>query len=129
MKDLEQEKKIKNIKLFCGDNVSSTSCSFNYQNILDVFNIIGGKWELLLIALLLNSPKRYGELKNAMPGISEKVLSATLKALCKEKILNRKVFNTTPIKVEYSLTELGLECSEIITTIYNFGEKLNHLKK
>jgi len=129
MKDLEQEKKLKKIELFCGNETSETSCNFNYQNIIDVFDILGGKWELLVIALLLNGPKRYSELKNNIPGISEKVLSKILKKLNNEKLLNRKVYGELPIKVEYSLTKLGIECTDVITTIYNFGEKLKTTNK
>lgn len=124
MKEIEKKKNLAEIKLFCGEEIPDTGCNFNYQNIIDVFGTIGGKWELLVIAILLNRPKRYNEIKKIIPGISEKVLSETLKKLESNNILNRKVYNELPIKVEYSLTELGIECSELIATIYKFGEKL-----
>lgn len=129
MKNFGHKKNLKNIELFCGEETPNNSCTFNYEYIIEVFNLIGRKWELLVITILLNGPKRYGELKKTIPGISEKILSQILKKLKNESIINRKVYDELPIKVEYSLTELGFECSEIISIIYKYGEKLINKKE
>lgn len=67
---------------------------------------------------------RYGELKRAVVGISEKMLIGQLKFLCEKGIVNKKSFPEIPPKVEYTLTDLGKELLPIINKIILFGQ--NH---
>ena len=74
-----------------------------------VLEQVGGKWKLLIIYnLKQNKLLRFGELRRALPSISEKVLTAQLRELESDGFANRKVYPQVPPKVEYSLTEKGL---------------------
>lgn len=69
--------------------------------------LIGNKWKLLILQNLISSPCRFTELKNRVPGISQKVLSENLRALENDGIILREVFAEVPPKVIYSLSEIG----------------------
>lgn len=70
-------------------------------------DVIGGKWKPIIIWLLMQEVKRFGELHQSIPGISLKVLSRHLKELEADGIIIREVFAQVPPKVEYSLSEKG----------------------
>ncbi|MDO9183946.1 MAG: helix-turn-helix domain-containing protein [Bacteriovorax sp.] len=71
---------------------------------------LGDKWSVLLILTLANMPKRRGrfsEIKRSIPGISQRMLTATLRNLERDGILEREMFAEVPPRVEYQLTDLG----------------------
>lgn len=71
---------------------------------------LGDKWSVLLILTLARMPKqrgRFSELKKSIPGISQRMLTATLRNLERDGILKREMFAEVPPRVEYELTELG----------------------
>ncbi|ATL43255.1 helix-turn-helix domain-containing protein [Elizabethkingia sp. HX WHF] len=86
-----------------------------------MFVIIGSKWRLLIIEILREDKKRYGQLKRHLPEISEKVLNEELKALVEDGFLNKKSYPEIPPKVEYSLTEKGQKVLPIIDSITLFA--------
>ncbi len=69
--------------------------------------IIGGKWKGVILYHLLERAYRFGELKRAMQGITQRMLTKQLRELEADGIVNRKVYAEVPPKVEYSLTEVG----------------------
>ncbi|MFC8519456.1 winged helix-turn-helix transcriptional regulator [Streptomyces sp. NPDC057257] len=73
----------------------------------DVFRRLGDKWSLLLLVLLGRRPHRYNELHRSVEGISQRMLTRTLRALETDGLVRREVFATVPPSVEYSLTPLG----------------------
>lgn len=73
----------------------------------DVFSHIGDKWASLILQTLGYRPRRFGELKRAIPDISQAMLTGTLRSLQRDGLVHREVFPTQPPSVEYSLTELG----------------------
>ena len=75
--------------------------------VTDVLHRIGDKWTLLVLALLARRPHRYSELHRAIQGISQRMLTRTLRALEQDGIIRRTVFPTTPVSVEYRITDLG----------------------
>ena len=77
-------------------------------------DVIGGKWKPIVIWVLLDGPKRFGELHKSIPGMALKVLSRQLKELEGDHIVTRKVFPEVPPRVEYSLTEKGQSLSGIM---------------
>lgn len=85
--------------------------------------ILGGKWTVLLL-MELEIPKRYGELKKAVPEISEKMLIQKLRLLETGQFVTRKDFQQVPPKVEYSLTKLGKEALKIIPILRDIGNRL-----
>jgi DNA-binding HxlR family transcriptional regulator len=68
---------------------------------------ISDKWVVLVLGLLEDGPKRFSVLKREIDGISQKMLSQTLRALEQDGLLTRRAFPTVPVTVEYELTALG----------------------
>ncbi|MDH4415191.1 MAG: helix-turn-helix domain-containing protein [Rhizobium sp.] len=73
----------------------------------DVFAHIGDKWASLILQTLGYQPHRFGELKRAIPDISQAMLTGTLRSLQRDGLVHRQVFPTQPPSVEYRLSELG----------------------
>ncbi len=68
---------------------------------------IADKWTVLLLGLLEEGPMRFNQLRRAIEGLSQKMLSQTLKALERDGLIERRAFATVPVTVEYSITPLG----------------------
>jgi DNA-binding HxlR family transcriptional regulator len=75
--------------------------------VTDVLSLIGDKWAVLVIVLLSKRPYRYNELHRGIQGISQRMLTRTVRALEQDGIVRRTVFPTVPPSVEYSITDLG----------------------
>ncbi|MDK8875207.1 MULTISPECIES: helix-turn-helix domain-containing protein [Paracoccus] len=73
----------------------------------DLFELITSRWPLLILWSLRGGPQRFYEVRNAVEGISERVLSETLKKLCRHGLITRHVQPSVPPKVSYALTGLG----------------------
>ena len=84
--------------------------------------IMGTRWKILIIRDLLDGTKRFGELKTSLDGITQKVLTSNLRALEENDIISREVFATVPVKVEYSLTELGKSLSLVLDSMREWGK-------
>lgn len=84
--------------------------------------LIGDKWKVLILRDLLTGTKRFGELKKSIGTVSQKVLTAQLRAMEENGLVNRKVYAEVPPKVEYSLTELGQSLKPILDAMWNWGE-------
>jgi DNA-binding HxlR family transcriptional regulator len=85
--------------------------------------IVGGKWKPVIIWILINGPKRFGELHKTIPGIALKVLSRHLKELEADGIITRKVYAQVPPKVEYTLTEKGQSLNDVMQLLADWGRK------
>ena len=68
---------------------------------------VGDKWTMLIIVLLGDGPKRFNEIRRTVSGISQRMLTLTLRGLERDGLVTRTVFPTTPPRVEYELTKLG----------------------
>ncbi|HZZ90858.1 MAG TPA: helix-turn-helix domain-containing protein [Caulobacteraceae bacterium] len=68
---------------------------------------IGDKWSVLIVGLLGDGPKRFNEIKRMVGGISQRMLTLTLRGLERDGLVTRTVFPTVPPRVDYQLTELG----------------------
>ena len=75
----------------------------------EVLQRIGDKWSLLVVRRLGQGPMRFNELRAAVGGISQKMLTTTLRTLGRDGFLTRTVFPTIPPRVDYELTDLGRE--------------------
>ncbi len=84
--------------------------------------IIGSKWKILIIRELTSGTKRFGELKKSINGISQKMLTSSLRELEDNKIVTRKVYPEIPPKVEYTLSDLGVTLKEVIDSMGKWGE-------
>jgi len=86
-------------------------------------NVIGGKWKMLILWLLKDDSKRYGELKKSLPGVTHKMLTLQLRELESDEIISRKVYPEVPPKVEYNLTLLGKSVIPVIDLLREWGEE------
>jgi DNA-binding HxlR family transcriptional regulator len=77
-----------------------------------VLDIVGDKWSLLVVRNLRNGPRRFTELKKAIDGISQRMLTVTLRSLERDGILTRTVRSVMPPHVTYELTETGITLRE-----------------
>ena len=85
--------------------------------------IIGGKWKTVILYHLINGPLRYSELRKAMPTVTERTLSLQLKKLEEDSIISRKVYTQKPpLKVDYTLTDLGNTLIPVIQAIASWGD-------
>jgi DNA-binding HxlR family transcriptional regulator len=87
---------------------------------------VGEKWALMSVVALAERPQRFGELMRRLQGISQKMLSQTLRALERDGIVARKAFDEVPLRVEYRLTPLGLQLLPLALALKQWGEQ--HLR-
>jgi DNA-binding HxlR family transcriptional regulator len=73
----------------------------------EVLARVGDKWSMLVVVMLGDGPKRFNELRRSIGGISQRMLTLTLRALERDGLVTRTVFPTIPPRVDYALTELG----------------------
>ncbi len=87
-----------------------------------VLDRIADKWALLILDRLGEDRARFNALKREIEGISQKVLSQTLKALERDGLISRKAFPTVPVTVEYALTPLGHKLTEAVSALAHWAE-------
>ncbi len=95
------------------------ACAKAVKQIMDIF---GGKWSFIIIGELHSGPKRFNEMSRDL-GISTKALSDALKSLEANEVITRTVHATTPITVEYALTEKGSDFEKVFFAMYEWGMK------
>lgn len=84
-------------------------------------SMIGSKWKLLIIRNLLTRPWRFNELKKDLDGISQKVLTDSLRTMEEDGIITRTVYPEVPPRVEYALSELGETMRPILDAMMQWG--------
>ena len=82
------------------------------RGVASVLARVGDKWSVLVIMLLGDGPRRFNELKRMIGGISQRMLTLTLRGLERDGLVTRTVFPTVPPRVDYELTELGRGLSD-----------------
>lgn len=87
------------------------------RKVIEILGRMGDKWTILAIAMLVERPRRFNELKRLIGGVSQQMLTRTLKALEREGMITRKVYPTIPPQVEYALTDLGRSLSVPLTQL------------
>jgi DNA-binding HxlR family transcriptional regulator len=85
--------------------------------------VVGGKWKVLILWSLRNEPRRFGELRRQVPGISEKMLIQHLKEMEADRIVTRKDYKEVPPRVEYALTSFGSSLCEALAPLCAWGQK------
>ncbi|MGX7418024.1 winged helix-turn-helix transcriptional regulator [Carnobacterium gallinarum] len=86
-------------------------------------DVIGGKWKPIILCHLGNGPIRTGELRRRIPNITAKMLTQQLRELEEDEIVNRKVYNQVPPKVEYALTDEGKTLRDLLVAMSIWGER------
>ena len=77
------------------------------RTLSSILGMVGDKWTVLIVVLLGDGPKRFNEIKRMVGGISQRMLTFTLRGLERDGLVTRTVFPTSPQRVEYELTKLG----------------------
>jgi DNA-binding HxlR family transcriptional regulator len=88
-----------------------------------VLECVADKWSVLIIGLLIGGPRRFGALHRDIQGVSQKMLTQTLRSLERDGIITRQVFASVPLRVEYSLTSLGESLSVTLDSLRVWAEK------
>ncbi|WP_220795430.1 helix-turn-helix domain-containing protein [Streptomyces shenzhenensis] len=86
-----------------------------------VLDRVGDKWSLLLIAVLESGPLRYTDLQRQIPGISQRMLTLTLRQLHQDGLITRTAYAEVPPRVEYTLTPLGRGLHDIVTSLVGWA--------
>src|SRR5258706_9737389 len=95
-------------------NPASEDC----RNLSSILARVGDKWTVLIVVLLGDGPKRFNEIKRMVGGISQRMLTFTLRGLERDGLVKRTVLPTTPPRVDYELTKLG-------STLWDAAEPLS----
>lgn len=82
-----------------------------------VLEVLANKWALYVLAALRGGPRRFGELRRILDGVTQKMLTQTLRALERDGLVRREVYPTVPLRVEYSLTRLGVGAGTLTAAI------------
>jgi DNA-binding HxlR family transcriptional regulator len=82
-----------------------------------VLNRVGDKWSMLIVMILSDGPKRFSELRRAIDGISQRMLTLTLRGLERDGLVTRTVTPTIPPRVDYELTKIGRSLREPVKAL------------
>ena len=91
--------------------------------------MLGCKWKVLIIRELLTGTKRFGELKRAVTGITQKVLTSKLREMEELGLLEREVYPQIPPKVEYTLTDIGYSLRPVLESLKCWGKDYKRYTK
>lgn len=83
----------------------------------DILDRVGDKWSVLVVVLLGEGRMRFNELRRALDGISQRVLTSTLRGLERDGLVKRKVYPTNPPRVDYALTKIGQTLLDPVRTL------------
>ena len=83
---------------------------------------VGDKWSVFVIMMLFDGPKRFNEIKRLVGGISQRMLTLTLRGLERDGLVTRTVFPTIPPRVDYELTDLGRGLSEPVIALSEWAK-------
>lgn len=95
----------------------------------DAIRLLGGRWRIVLIYHLLDGKRRFSELRRAMPGISQRMLTLDLRALEKAGLVQRTIYPEIPPRVEYDLTAEGRRLRELVDLLGEVGTRLANVEQ
>ena len=87
-----------------------------------VMSTIGDKWSALLVNALADGPRRHGELARTVAGVSQKMLTQTLRTLERDGLVTRSITPTVPVRVDYELTDLGQSLVPVLQQLKHWSE-------
>jgi DNA-binding HxlR family transcriptional regulator len=88
----------------------------------EVLDRVGDKWSVLVVGLLSEGPRRFSDLRRSIEGISQRMLTLTLRGLERDGLISRTVYPTIPPRVDYELTQLGGTLLEPILGLANWAD-------
>ncbi len=92
----------------------------------DILNRIGDKWSVMIVGYLTKKTMRFNELRHAIGGISQRMLTLTLRNLERDGLVTRTVYPEIPPRVEYALTDLGRTLTEPLDALWNWAAAHQH---
>lgn len=101
------------------DHTAGTFCPYFHHAV----ELIGRRWTGAILRALLHDRCRFGELRDAVPGLSDRLLSERLKELEAEGIVQREVFPETPVRIEYHLTAKGRALEGAVAALSEWAEQ------
>ncbi|MEA1072911.1 helix-turn-helix domain-containing protein [Sphingomonas sp. LY29] len=87
------------------------------RRVTPVLNRVGDKWSMQIVMALANGPQRFSELKRAIDGVSQRMLTLSLRGLERDGLISRHVTPTIPPRVDYELTDLGVSLREPVNAL------------
>ena len=87
------------------------------RGVASILSMVGDKWSVFVIMMLFDGPKRFNEIKRMVAGISQRMLTLTLRGLERDGLVTRTVFPTVPPRVDYELTDLGRGLSQPVIAL------------
>ncbi len=100
------------------DNIAGNGCGLK-----KVIGIVGGKWKIMILCVIDNNEVvRYGELNRAVAGITNTMLATSLKELEADGLVERKMYDEMPVRVEYNLTDKAKSLIPILLELKKWGE-------
>lgn len=102
---------------------STITCIRFLIPVRDALDVLSGKWKLQIIVSLILGTKRFSEILKEVEGITAKMLSKELKDLEMNDLVKRKVYDTMPVTVEYSLTDYGKSLESLLNELNSWGVK------
>ncbi len=85
--------------------------------------LIGKRWTGAVIRVLMDGPMRFSDILKAIPGIHDPLLSRRLKELRRQGVVERRVYMGRPVRIEYALTEKGLELQRVVAELERWAER------
>ena len=99
--------------------------TWDCRTVSEVLGRVGDKWTILVVVVLRERPHRFNDLKRHVPGISQQMLTRTLRALERDGLISRTIHSTKMLQVQYALTDLGLSLSEAVRHVADWAA--NHI--
>ena len=88
--------------------------------------LIGRRWVGAILRVMLHGVTRFGEIRDLIPGLSDKMLAERLQELQREGIIERHVHDSTPVRIDYTLTEKGRELQGAVEALSDWAEEWDH---
>jgi DNA-binding HxlR family transcriptional regulator len=104
-----------------------TSCMKMIQPVRDALDVINGKWKLPIIISLSFGNKRFRQMANEIPNITDRMLSKELRELEMNQLVKRTVYDSVPVTIEYSMTKYGESLDKVINELREWG--MQHRKR
>jgi DNA-binding HxlR family transcriptional regulator len=116
-------KSIEHDRRKCPAHLSETECTKTLLPVKDALDVLSGKWKLQIILSLSFGKKRFKQIQREIPGLTPKVLSKELKDLEMNELVERHVYDTVPVSVEYELTSYGATIRPLIGELHKWGTR------
>jgi DNA-binding HxlR family transcriptional regulator len=117
MKTVEHDKRM------CPAHFSEEECTKRLLPVKDALDVLSGKWKLLILLSLSFGKKRFKQIQREISGLTPKVLSKELKDLEMNELIERHVYDTLPVSVEYEVTSYGVTLRPLIDELHAWGSK------